>query len=619
MPPAFSPVLQQYLPAFQGHEDAPFLTFHSPTSPVPVTHTRGQLWALARRFAHVLTHHAGLRKGDCQFHLFAANSVEDVALRLAAVMVGTVPVTVNWDSDPVDRVVFKARSSQAKVVFTHAKTPADQLEVVRTELPHVQVLAVEDMLGEDGALLAEAEFEPSLGNDDTRIIIYTSGSSGEPKGVRLSYQNYVTNRATFESFLLLEDPASRFTPILANPLHHTNSTALSDWALRRPGTHLHLFERYTTSYWATVARVATGTPLDASEAPLPADAAAVQALVATQQATGLRVVCPAVSRHFDFLESLVQEGRLGLPTPDILKWIAPVVTFLLGSAPVGPATVSRLLTYLGRLPTVRFGSTETCLQVVGTPLSLSQDVLLEAFQRGWAVAEKEGGGGGGGDPGFYIGRPHPPYTEVMVVEGIDPTHPATYLKECGEGVRGYLVTRGNLMKGYVQGEEATRKAIHYDAGGWYTNLGDICFWLANAQDPGAKDFYWVTRTSNLLIRGGTNYSYEQISNELSGFVSARYGLPKGAFALAAVGLRVSSEHDDDCLVTVELLDGGGEGKREDILATFVPEAKAQVSKGAKPSRLRLGAVPRNFKGDVQWRELEAAWKKAIEEEEKETK
>ena len=40
-------------------------------------------------------------------HLFAANSVEDVALRLASVMVGTVPVTVNWDSDPIDRVVFK--------------------------------------------------------------------------------------------------------------------------------------------------------------------------------------------------------------------------------------------------------------------------------------------------------------------------------------------------------------------------------------------------------------------------------------------------------------------------------------------------------------------------------
>ena len=34
--------------------------------------------------------------------------------------------------------------------------------------------------------------------------------------------------------------------VVANPMHHTNSTAFTDWALRRPGTILHLFEAYTT-------------------------------------------------------------------------------------------------------------------------------------------------------------------------------------------------------------------------------------------------------------------------------------------------------------------------------------------------------------------------------------
>ncbi len=110
-----SEALQGYLPAFQGHEDEPFLTFYpvpspsSPSSATKITWTRGELWTLAQRFADILKHKAKLRKGDCQVHLFAANSVEDVALRLASVMVGTVPVTVNWDSDPIDRVVFKVR------------------------------------------------------------------------------------------------------------------------------------------------------------------------------------------------------------------------------------------------------------------------------------------------------------------------------------------------------------------------------------------------------------------------------------------------------------------------------------------------------------------------------
>lgn len=36
-------------------------------------------------------------------------------------------------------------------------------------------------------------------------------------------------------------------------------------------------------------------------------------------------------------------------------------------------------------------------------MSLSDDVVLETFKRGWAAPNGEG---------FYVGRPHPPYTEV---------------------------------------------------------------------------------------------------------------------------------------------------------------------------------------------------------------
>lgn len=151
------------------------------------------------------------------------------------------------------------------------------------------------------------------------------------------------------------------------------------------------------------------------------------------------------------------------------------------------------------------------------------------------------------------------------------------------------------------------RAIHREAGGWYTNLGDIGFFLRNTQD-GGRDFYWVTRTSNLLIRGGTNYSYDQISAELSRFLETRYGLGPASAAVAAVGLRLTSEHEDDCLVTVELLDAAARARQGEVEASFVADAQKEVSKGAKPSRVRVAAIPRNFKGDVNWRSLEAAWK-----------
>lgn len=286
-------------------------------------------------------------------HLFHGNSVEDVALRVAATMVGLVPVTVNWDSDPVERILYKVRSSGARVVLTHAGTPQEQAGAVRAAVAGdgVVVVDVQSLLQvqpgeEEGACLAPGEFAADVGEEDARIVIYTSGSSGEPKGVMLPYRSYATNRPTFESFLGLEEPALRFNPVLVNPLHHTNSTALSDWALRRPGTRLHLFERYTTGYWAVVARVALGLvddgDGDGGETPLPPAGEAADAMVRRQLAAGVRVVCPTVSRHFDFLEGLVEGGRLPCD-PLLLKAVAPVVTFLIGSAPVGPGTVARLM------------------------------------------------------------------------------------------------------------------------------------------------------------------------------------------------------------------------------------------------------------------------------------
>ena len=57
----------------------------------------------------------------------------------------------------------------------------------------------------------------------------------------------------------------------------------------------------------------------------------------------------------------------------------------------------------------------------------------------------------------------------------------------------------------------------------------------------------------MLIKGGSNYSYEQINQELSEFLAAAYfGGDGGACAVAVVGLRLDSEHEDACCCTIEL-------------------------------------------------------------------
>ena len=101
---------------------------------------------------------------------------------------------------------------------------------------------------------------------------------------------------------------------------------------------------------------------------------------------------------------------------------------------------------------------------------------------------------------------------------------------------------------------ATARVIDRDAGGMYLNLGDVCFYLE--PEKGVKDFYWRSRDSALLIRGGANYAYEQINAELKEWAKARYALPDEAgveaLDVAVVGLKLESEHEDACCVTIEL-------------------------------------------------------------------
>lgn len=189
-----------------------------------------------------------------------------------------------------------------------------------------------------------------LGTDATRIVIFTSGTTGMPKGVRLPYSSYACNRASFEQFLGFEDGEKPLVVSLTNPMHHTNSTAISDWSLRRPGTRLHMFSRYSTKYWEQITLISEGLPAGSRH----------------------QIVAPLVSKHFDFLASLCTTGKLPVD-PARFKAAMVRVYPLLGSAPVGPATVANLQTHAGKLPVVRFGSTETCLQVVGTPPHLSEE------------------------------------------------------------------------------------------------------------------------------------------------------------------------------------------------------------------------------------------------------
>jgi acyl-CoA synthetase (AMP-forming)/AMP-acid ligase II len=560
----------EYLQAFDASDET-FLFYYDTDSSGRIRERcwqRDEFGQTARRAATVLIENS-LKSGDRFCLCVGANQPLDLAFRLAAVMTGTVPVTVNWQADTVDRVCYKIRLTGSRLIIADdIFNPAD-LAAVRERFPDIQVYRLSDLDGRE-ALKTES-IKAELPDEAARLIVFTSGTTGQPKGVELPYRAYRTNRATFEQFLQI-DPEDRFAVLIVNPLHHANSSAITDWALRRPGTHIHMLARYTTAYWKLLARVA--------------------------ERGYDRIVAPGVSRHFDFLEALDHAGRLPLPKAD-LKRAMRKVDFLIGSAPVGPTTIARLLRYAGRIPAVRFGSTETCLQSIGIPMALPENVKQAAFEKGWAHTF-----GGSPQPGYYIGRPHSPHTDAMIVESTKTGEPGCMV-ECPPGQPGYMVVKGqNLMTGYIREPEKTRAVFHEH---WYTGLNDIGYTLVNEHD-GERDFYWMSRDAMMLIRGGANYAYDQINHEIQAWVEAQYGLTQEDVDLAVVGLKVASEHEDACCLTLERKTP----RANELLAGETDQFKGllnqNVSKNARVDYLRFGSIPRNFKGAVLTKQLTAEFR-----------
>ena len=558
----------EYLAAFE-EADQPFLYYYHVEDGRIKTQclTRGQFLELARRGAACIIHQ-GLHKGDRVAHCFSDNSPSDLILRLAEALTGAVPVTINWQADNEERILYKITASRAKIIF-YDEGFEKKIENMRLALKGNTLLPIRAL--ETFAPAADRDLPP-LAYEDEKIIIFTSGTTGLPKGVILPHRSYLANRLTFEDYFRLP-PSLPLDLLLVNPLHHTNSSALSDWGIRRRNAVIHLVQRYSSLFWLILAEAA-------------------------KKKRGI-FITSLVPRHFDFLEKLHEEARLPLDKAELEAALSET-EILIGSAPVGPTTVNNALKFSNRLPRVRFGSTETCLQVMAIPVTVTQEETMAAFVAGWNHHYQ-----GEKTPGYYIGREHPPFTMVRIVKAVDPGKEG-YMHLCEPGEPGYLITRGaNLMSGYVTQTGNTASVFRE---GWYTGLRDLGFALP--AENGRSDYYWTGRDSAMLIRGGANYAYEQVAADLSRVLVEDFHLAPEQFRLAIVGLKIESEHEDSCCVTIELQEEAL-GKREALTRDFLATAARKAPKGCRPDYVRFGEIPRSFKGAVLYPKLKEDFEKHL--------
>ena len=170
---------------------------HDPDGPcwtyLDRTWTWAEAWNDIRRFAGALQH-AGIKRGD-RIAFLDKNNPAILMATQAVSLIGASNAIVNWRlaGDELDYVINDAG---ARILFVgHELMPS--IELIRDKLTTVErVVTVGGDLDELDVWIADSDpidRLPDVEPDDPCLIMYSSGTTGRPKGVVLTQHNMVTH------------------------------------------------------------------------------------------------------------------------------------------------------------------------------------------------------------------------------------------------------------------------------------------------------------------------------------------------------------------------------------------------------------------------------------------
>ena len=155
--------------------------------------TAQDIAGMAARWQQAFRNH-GFEKGD-RIALCLKNGTTWVAIDMAALGMGlvTVPLYVN---DNAANIAWCVSNSEARLLVLENARILDALRRADVHLPPIvciqadsQVTTLENWLPKAGEEFRVVEAEP----DSLATIVYTSGTTGLPKGVKLSHRNILSN------------------------------------------------------------------------------------------------------------------------------------------------------------------------------------------------------------------------------------------------------------------------------------------------------------------------------------------------------------------------------------------------------------------------------------------
>ncbi|WP_066907685.1 long-chain-fatty-acid--CoA ligase [Millisia brevis] len=180
------------------------------------------LWERTEKLADAL-HRRGVRRGD-RVLLLTLNRTEFFEAVIAINAVGAIAVPVNFRLTPPE-IAYLVEDSGGTIIFTEpvlaplvaaTRKATDRIEtvIVMGAAGDETTLGYEELIAEDGDGRPFVELPES----DPALILYTSGTTGRPKGAVLTHLNMVAQSVTCIRALGLTDEDGR--ALMAAPSFH---------------------------------------------------------------------------------------------------------------------------------------------------------------------------------------------------------------------------------------------------------------------------------------------------------------------------------------------------------------------------------------------------------------
>jgi long-chain acyl-CoA synthetase len=425
----------------------------------------------------------GVQRGD-RVAILSENRPEWAVSDFAALGIGAVDVPI-YATLPAAQVAYILNDCQAKVILVSTREQLAKVLEIRGEVPALQeVVCFEAPDGAEGVLHLATVLErgrqemeagratpfreqaEAVGRDDLATLVYTSGTTGSPKGVMLTHFNLASNVAATE-----EHEVFRFQP---------GDIALSFLPLS------HVFERMVDYYyWSAGVGIAYVDQMDR---------------IAESLAEVRPHVVAAAPRVFEKIYAKVM-GATGVKRK-LVMWAKGVgeaaVEDRLAGRSTGPRGFQEKLADKLVFSKLRARTGGRVRGFVSGSAPLSADIARFFWAAGLPIYE--GYGLTESSPVLSANRP-----AAVKLGTVGQPIPGTEIRiDAG----GEILARGpQVMKGYWNQPEATAESI--DGEGWL-HTGDV----GEIDDRGMLRI--TDRIKNLIVTaGGKNIAPQPIENEVA--------------------------------------------------------------------------------------------------------